>query len=110
MGKEPIWTVGQQYAVIELTTATRLIFSGRCLLFGVLLSADGDSVRSRVFDGRTAQGKEVLHLEAIDETSVQWNCERGALMEKGIYVYVSASQAHLTVTYSPLEKKSFRGE
>jgi len=110
MGKEPIFSVGQQYTVIELTTATRLIFSGRCLLFGVLLSADGDSVRSRVFDSRTGTGKEVLHLEAIDETTVQWNCERGALMENGIYVYVSAVEAHVSVSYIPLEKKSFRGE
>ena len=110
MKKEQIFSVGQQYTVIEETTASRLIFSGRCILYSVLLSGVGDSVWCKVYDGRTAQGNKRVHLEALRETSNPWCPCIGALMEKGIYVEVSAAEADVTITYSPLEKKSFRGE
>lgn len=110
MGKEPIFSVGQQYTVIEQVTASRLMFSGRCILYSVCLSGVGDSVSCQVYDSRTATGKEVLHLEAKREVSIPWVCPAGALMEKGIYLAVSAEEAQTTITYSPLEKKSFRGE
>lgn len=110
MGKEPIFSIGQQYTVTELTTASRLIFSGRCVLFTVLLAGDGEAADCQIFDGRTEQGKEILHLEVPQSNSFQWSCPIGTVFEKGIYIKVSGSGAHVAVSYSPLEKKSFRGE
>lgn len=110
MGKEKIFSVGQQYSVLDLTTAARIIFSGRCVLLSVLLGADGANEDCQVFDSRTGTGKEVLHLEALSGTSFQADFPGGVVMEQGIYVTVKDTGAHVSVNFAPLEKKSFRGE
>lgn len=110
MKKEEIFSIGQQYTVLDLTTAARVIFSGRCVLFGVVLGADGANEDCQVFDSRTGTGKEVLHLEALSGTTSCFSSQHGVVMEQGIYVTLKDTGAHVSVEFSPLEKKSFRGK
>lgn len=89
---------------LKLVTANTVLHNGPCFVSGVTLAADGQNCDAQIYDGINTNGEEKIHLEALTGTSFKWGPHPRVKFNNGIYVVVSRAEAHVMVTYIPLER------
>lgn len=89
---------------IILVTANTRIHNGPAILCGVCLSGDGQNVDAQVYDGVNNSGKEILHLEALSGTTFNWEPNCDVRINNGLHVVVNRAEAHVMLTFLPLER------
>lgn len=87
----------------EHRAADALINKGPCIVFDIVLAANGANADVEIHDGDSTNDEKKFHLEALSGTSISWNSKRGTLFRKGIYINVNATTTEVMITFVPWE-------
>jgi len=93
-----------------MRNVTGLVNHGPCILYDVLMSADGANADCDLYDGDGTNDERKFHVETLSGTSISWNSKRGTLFRKGLYIVVNAATTFVSVTFVPFEYEGKQGE
>lgn len=80
----------------------RVLQSGPCRLYSVLLSGDGAAADLQLYDSTGSSSDQKLHLESGSGVSFLWSSSKGIKLNNGIYIVVNAVTSKYSIEFDTL--------
>jgi len=88
---------------IYFTNKSGLVCIGPAIIDGIYISGDGVNADCDIYDGPNDNAPRKFHFEALAGTSFGAQTHKGAVMQAGIYLVVSATTTYVTILWRPLD-------
>lgn len=99
----------QRFSETDLANTNRQVFKGVCLLHSIHVSADGANAQVDIYDGVDTNGRHVIRINVLSESSYLWKPRKSRRCNMGIYIVVNANTTYVTAEFEPLAK-TFRAQ
>lgn len=91
-------------AHITMTNLTGTIFKGSCLVYAIVVNADGADAQVDIYDGMNTSGEHKFRINTLSNTDRPIMLTVPTDFDYGIHIVVNAATTFVSVQYVPVNR------